>query len=145
MFRVTKNNHNILQGVADPSLRLQEKDIRRWENWVRYNADAYWTCKNGPLSKEKCVNVTVIDDPQLAALIPIVKESHPEMPIVYRSHIELRGDLIGKQGSPQAGVWDYLWSKIKHADLFLSHPVSNFVPENVDPKTVGLLPASTDW
>ncbi len=87
----------------------------------------------------------VVDDPQMPTLIPTAKKIHPDLPIVYRSHIELRSDLISQKGSAQEEVWNYLWSNIKQADLFLSHPVANFVPEGVDPKMVGMLPASTDW
>lgn len=41
-------------------------------------------------------------------------------------------------------VWDFLWSAIKQADLFVSHPVSNFVPDNVPRDNVVLMPAATD-
>ena len=87
----------------------------------------------------------VSDDPQMPGLIPLIKKIRPELPIIYRSHIEIRSDLIHKKGSPQEEVWQYLWNNIKHADLFISHPVRNFVPDDVPVKTLTLLGAATDW
>jgi hypothetical protein len=60
------------------------------------------------------------DDPQMPGLIPLIRKVRPEVPIVYRSHIEIRSDLVHKEGSPQEEVWKYLWNNIQHADLFIS-------------------------
>ena len=87
----------------------------------------------------------VPDDPQMPGLIPLIKKTRPNLPIIYRSHIEIRSDLIHKKGSPQEEVWEYLWNNIKHADLFISHPVRNFVPDDVPVETLTLLGAATDW
>jgi hypothetical protein len=60
------------------------------------------------------------DDPQMPGLIPLIKKVRPGVPIVYRSHIEIRSDLVHIPGSPQEEVWNYLWNNIKLADLFIS-------------------------
>ena len=60
------------------------------------------------------------DDPQMPGLIPLIKKIRPELPIVYRSHIEIRSDLVHVPGSPQEEVWKYLWNNIQLADLFIS-------------------------
>ena len=65
-------------------------------------------------------NIFPQDDPQMPGLIPLIKKIRPDLPIVYRSHIEIRSDLVHVKGSPQAEVWDYLWNNIQHADLFIS-------------------------
>jgi len=57
----------------------------------------------------------------MPGLIPLIKKVRPELPIVYRSHIEIRSDLVHKPGSPQEEVWKYLWNNIQHADLFISN------------------------
>lgn len=145
VFRVTKNNHNILQGVADPSIRLRAEDISKWEGWLEYNARAHWTREGGPLSKNNGADVIVIDDPQMPGLIPIARQIRPDVPVIYRSHIEMRTDLIAKEGTPQEALWSYLWKSISSADVFISHPVPSFIPANVDRRMVGLLGASTDW
>jgi len=67
------------------------------------------------------------------------------LPIVYRSHIEIRSDLVHVPGSPQEEVWKYLWNNIQLADLFISHPVSKFVPKDVPLEKLALLGAATDW
>ena len=74
----------------------------------------------------------------------MIKKARPGLPIVYRSHIEIRSDLVGITGSPQSEVWEYLWKNIQLADLFISHPVSKFVPKDVPMEKVALLGASTD-
>lgn len=92
------------------------------------------------------IDLTLVsDDPQMPGLIPLIKKTRPELPIIYRSHIEIRSDLIHKKGSPQEEVWEYLWNNIKHADVFISHPVRNFVPDDVPVETLTLLGAATDW
>jgi hypothetical protein len=135
---------DILQGVADPSLRLTLPQQEQFTQWIEYNAKRYWLSEGGPLAPGGA-DVIFIDDPQMPGLIPLIRKTRPEVPILYRSHIEVRSDLIHIAGSPQSEVWEYLWSRIKHADLFISHPVDKFVPDSVPFETVGLLPATTDW
>ena len=113
-------------------------------HWIGYNAARYWLSEGGPLATGGA-DVVVIDDPQMPGLIPLIKEARPNVPIIYRSHIEIRSDLVEKEGSPQKEVWDYLWERIQLADVFISHPVSKFVPKDVPIEMVGLLPATSDW
>jgi hypothetical protein len=56
----------------------------------------------------------------MPGLIPLIKKIRPELPIIYRSHIEIRSDLVHQEGSPQQEVWQYLWKNIQLADLFIS-------------------------
>jgi hypothetical protein len=81
----------------------------------------------------------------MPGLIPLIKKITPDRPVLFRSHIQVRSDLIAEQGSPQAQVWDYLWEKIQQADLFISHPIPLFVPGSVPREKVTYLPATTDW
>ncbi|KAG0130322.1 hypothetical protein HOY82DRAFT_609549 [Tuber indicum] len=73
VFRITKPNHNILQGVARPEVRF--------DSWNQ-------TLLN------KGADVVVIGDPQMPALIPLIKKARPEHKIIYPSHIEVRKDLV---------------------------------------------------
>ena len=75
----------------------------------------------------------------------MIKEARPDAKVIYRSHIEIRSDLISQAGSPQEEVWRFLWDRIKLADLFISHPVDGFVPGDVPTDMVALMPAATDW
>ena len=90
-------------------------------------------------------DMVVIDDPQMPGLIPIARKAAPNRPIIFRSHIQIRSDLIKQPGTPQAELWEYLWGYIRLADCYISHPVSAFVPDNVPSEMVGYMPASTDW
>jgi len=86
-----------------------------------------------------------IDDPQMPGLIPLIKKMTPDRPVLYRSHIQIRSDLVAQKGSPQSEVWEYLWNDIKHADALISHPIPEFVPDNVPRDKVMYMPATTDW
>ncbi|PPQ70283.1 hypothetical protein CVT24_000846 [Panaeolus cyanescens] len=143
VFRTTKNNHNILQGVAAPDLRLTQEAKDGFDAWILKNG-LRWTAEGGPLAPGG-VDVAFIDDPQMPGLIPLIKKVRPDLPIVYRSHIEIRSDLVHVPGSPQEEVWKYLWNNIQLADLFISHPVSKFVPSDVPTEKLCLLGAATDW
>ncbi|KAF7968565.1 hypothetical protein HWV62_30105 [Athelia sp. TMB] len=142
VFRTTKNNHNILQGVAAPSLRLTQEAKDQFDAWILKNG-LRWVAPGGPLA-EGGVDIAFIDDPQMPGLIPLIKKHRPNLPIIYRSHIEIRSDLVHIKGSPQEEVWNYLWNNIQHADMFISHPVSKFVPSDVPLEKLSLLGAATD-
>jgi hypothetical protein len=114
------------------------------DHWIQYNAARYWTSEGGPLA-EGGVDVVIIDDPQMPGLIPLIRKTRPNLPIIYRSHIEIRSDLVDRPDSAQKEVWDYLMQRIQGADVFISHPVSKFVPKSVPLDIVGLLPATSDW
>jgi hypothetical protein len=81
----------------------------------------------------------------MPGLIPLIKNLTPSRPVLFRSHIQIRSDLIGKEGTPQADTWQFLWSNVQLADMFISHPIPEFVPSNVPNAKVAYLPATTDW
>ncbi|KAK5800552.1 hypothetical protein VI817_002764 [Penicillium citrinum] len=147
VFRVTKTNHNILQGIASPEERLTSGNKQLLEDWIQENAKRYWVCPGGPLCKpsEGGADILIVDDPQLPGLITLAKDMAPERPVIFRSHIQIRSDLVDKSGTPQAETWKFLWSHVKLSDCYISHPVSAFVPQDVPAEIVGYMPASTDW
>lgn len=147
VFRITKNMHNILQGVSHPDQRISDDEKASIIDWITDNAERYWFSDGGPLCRpeEGGADVVMIDDPQMPGLIPLIKKRSPDRPVLYRSHIQIRADLVAKEGSPQADTWDFLWANIKHADMFISHPIPSFVPHNVPKEKVTYLPATTDW
>jgi hypothetical protein len=147
VFRITKTNHNILQGVSAADEWLTDEGKAKLSGWIVGNARRYWFAKGGPLvsPSEGGADIIVVDDPQMPGLIPLIKEVTPSRPVIYRSHIQIRSDLITDPTTPQADAWRYFWDSIKFADLFISHPVSAFVPATVSPESVGYLPATTDW
>ena len=51
VFRTTKNNHNILQGVAAPDLRLTDPAKKAFDEWIQKNAMRYWFVEGGPLAE----------------------------------------------------------------------------------------------
>lgn len=49
VFRVTKTIHNILQGVAEPGVRISEEEKAAVDGWITEHAERYWLGKHGPL------------------------------------------------------------------------------------------------
>ncbi|KUJ15346.1 glycosyltransferase family 4 protein [Mollisia scopiformis] len=147
VFRITKTVHNILQGVAEPGVVISAEEKQTLTDWIEDNAKRYWLSPGGPLrpAEEGGADVIFIDDPQMPGLIPLIKTLTPNRPVLYRSHIQIRSDLAMTPGSPQSDIWQFLWSNIKHADMFISHPIPSFVPANVPADKVAYLPATTDW
>lgn len=147
VFRITKTIHNILQGVSHADERISEDEKSQIIDWITENANRYWFSEGGPLCppEEGGADVIIIDDPQMPGLIPLIKKQTPNRPVLYRSHIQIRTDLVAQEGSPQADIWGFLWGNIKLADMFISHPIPAFVPHNVPKDKVAYLPATTDW
>lgn len=79
----------------------------------------------------------------MSALIPVIRRVSPRTKIIYRSHIQserlpcfislielntdesrysfaVRADLIDQKVEQQTTTWDYLWSFIRLADLFVA-------------------------
>lgn len=148
VFRITKDNHNILQGVAVHGERLTENSIAELDKWaLEEAARCRWLELGGPLSPRSKggADIIIIDDPQMPSLVKLAKERDPLRPVVFRSHIQVRGDLANQAGTPTSEVWEWIWNHIKDCDVFVSHPVRAFVPKNVTSDKVGYLPATTDW
>jgi alpha,alpha-trehalose phosphorylase (configuration-retaining) len=138
IFEITKKKfHNILHGVARQEIKLTAKDKKFYNDWIRRNAENF-----EPVFKN--TDVVVIDDPQPSGLISYIKKTSPKTKIIYRSHIELRSDLIDGGSSQQKATWDFIWKNIKLADLFISHPIDNFVPAVVPENKLVYMPAATD-
>ncbi|KAI0876133.1 glycosyltransferase family 4 protein [Hypoxylon argillaceum] len=147
VFRSTKDMHNILQGVNKPDKRLTQDEQDEITDWITHNAKAYWLSSGGPLRpvEEGGAHIIVVDDPQMPTLIPLIKKLTPNRPVIYRSHIQIRSDLIEEKGSPQNEAWGFLWEAIRHSDLFISHPIPEFVPKEIPRDMVAYMPATTDW
>ena len=147
VFRITKTNHNILQGVAKPDERLSEEQKKTLNEWAKHNADRYWLGQGGPLAArdQGGADFIVVDDPQMPILAQLAKQADPTRPVIFRSHIQVRSDLADTDGTPTAEVWNWIHNLVKDADLFVSHPVRAFVPKDVPFKQVAYLPATTDW
>ncbi|GAA5852904.1 hypothetical protein JCM8547_004729 [Rhodosporidiobolus lusitaniae] len=133
---------NVLQGVAPEDVKLSEDDKKLFEAWTEHNYERLWSGEDSPLKR---LDIAVIDDPQLTALIPILRRVSPRTKIVFRSHIQIRADLVDQKKPQITATWEYLWGFIKQADLFVSHPVEEFVPKCVkETMPVVYMPPSTD-
>jgi hypothetical protein len=146
VFRITKTNHNILQGVADPSENLTDDQADEIRKWIESNAKRFWLGKDGPLRsvKDGGAHFVVVDDPQMPYLCKMAKDADPDRPVIFRSHIQVRADLVDNEpDGPTAKVFKWIWQYAQKADLFVAHPVKAFVPAMVPKEKAAYLPATT--
>jgi alpha,alpha-trehalose phosphorylase (configuration-retaining) len=139
IFPITKKKfHNVLQGVATSDTFLTEEDKQKYNAWIEENVKIF-----EPHFQR--ANVIVIDDWQPSGLIPHIKKINPNIKILFRSHIHVDTSLM-TPGSNSSVTWDFLWNQnqICQTDIFISHPISYFIPEVVPVEKVVLMPATTD-
>lgn len=138
VFLVTKTKfHNVLQNVAAEGTELTEDEMDLFDKWSSENAAKF----------EKVFvesDVIVIDDPQPSGLIPHIKKINPKVKIIFRSHIQIVGKLASTEGTAQRKTWNFIWERIKEADLFVSHPIKEFIPVDVPKEKIVYMPATTD-
>ena len=138
IFQITKKKfHNVLQNVAPEGTKLTGKDKKLFNEWSRKNAEKF-----APIFKK--AKVIVIDDPQPSGLIPHIKKANPNVKLIYRSHIQIEADLTRKKDAPQKITWDFIWNNVKNCDIFVSHPIMEFIPRNVPKERTVLMGAATD-
>lgn len=63
----------------------------------------------------------------------------------FQKYILISNAQVSQVGSPQADIWEFLWSNIQGCDMFISHPIPVFVPHTVPREKVVYFPATTDW
>ncbi|KAG0641028.1 trehalose phosphorylase [Tuber brumale] len=143
-FKIANMNHNILQYDAPAEARFSPDRQAILDIWIRKNAQRHWLSHGGPLAP-RGADVVIIDDPQMAGLIPLIRNARPEVKIIYRSHIEVRQDLLVTPWSPQDQLWVWIWSHAKQADVVICHPVDIIFPCGIPWKMIGSMPACTDW
>lgn len=139
-FDITKRKfHNTLQGVSKQKDPLDEKDKKIYNDWIKQNAE---------ILKEsiKDSKVIVIDDWQPSGLIKYIKEYNPKAKIIFRSHIHIDTSLFTDEECPQKITWNFLWreNRIEEAELFIAHPIEDFVPDDVPKSKRLFMPATTD-
>lgn len=138
LFNITKKKfHNVLQSVAPADCVLTHQEKNLYLMRMKENSDLFRTI----FARS---NVVVIDDPQPTGLIPHIKRLNPRARIIYRSHIQVRSDLIKKRARQQFNTWKFLWQFIKFSDFFISQPMPEFVPASVKKNKLVYMPPSTD-
>lgn len=137
-FDITKTKiHNVLQDAATNGTVLTDTDKKIYNDWILTNSMQLETVY-------KDADVVIIDDPQPAGLLPYIKKSNPNAKIIYRSHIQIESHLANTPGMPQYITWQFIFNNIKDADLFVSHPMKQFIPDNIPVQSTVLMPATTD-
>lgn len=81
----------------------------------------------------------------MAGLIPLAKAAKKDRPVLYRSHIPIRADLVAKPGTSQNSTWELIWDLIKDMDAFISHSIPESIPPMLPWEKTAYLPAASDW
>ncbi len=68
VFRITKNIHNILQGVAEPDQHVTAEDKAAVIEWITDNAQRYWLNEGGPLRSPEDGGANIIIVSEIASL-----------------------------------------------------------------------------
>lgn len=137
-FSVTKTKfHNVLQAVSPEDVELTDEDEAVYNTWIQENAEKFTDVFSH-------ADVIVVDDPQPSGLIPHIKKINPEAKIIFRSHIQIVGKLASTDGTPQRKTWSFIWKNAKHSDVFVSHPIKEFIPSDVPKEKIVYMPATTD-
>lgn len=76
IFRITKNVHNILQGVAEPDKRITDEEKTTINDWIVENANRYWLSEEGPLRPPEEGGADVV----MVSLTPRTFGGKPESP-----------------------------------------------------------------
>lgn len=113
VFRITKINHNILQGFAKADERFTADSHKIVDTWGTDNAKHFLTEDGCPLAprSEGGAGMIVVDDPQMPVLISIARSLDPDRPVIFRSHSQMRSDLIEDAESEAHKVWAWIWSQ----------------------------------
>ena len=111
---------------------MTDSDKRGFELWSKANAEVYWTEE-----VFRSNDVMILDDPQVTGSIPYIRQMNPNAHLIYRSHIQIRSDLVEQGDTPQSDIWRYLWDNfICKTDWFVAHPVPEFFPMSYFAPTV---------
>ncbi|KAG0134995.1 hypothetical protein HOY82DRAFT_634161 [Tuber indicum] len=130
--------------VANPEVRFEDEKQSLLIESINPNADRYWYTPGGPLAPGGA-DMVVTNDPQLPGLVPLIRKGSPRsqdhLPIPYQSP---QGPG-GTSWYPSRTRMQWIREYVKEADVFITHPVDKFVPNNVPFNMIGSMPACTDW
>lgn len=137
-FNITKRRfHNVLQAVAPRDVRLRQEDKDKVDRWIKMNYKTVWR------PAVSASSIVVLDDHQVARLVPLIREDNKDAKIIYRSHIQIRSELMA-ESERMREVWEYLWEALQDVDYFVSHPIRSSVPASVPREKIIYNPAGTD-
>ncbi|KAI5158609.1 alpha,alpha-trehalose phosphorylase (configuration-retaining) [Nematocida parisii] len=161
VFSITKMKvHNVLQNAfnnsahtkseleenasnPDETIWLSDTDKSKIDNWIETNYAEHWK------ERIKKSTVVVLDDHQVSRLAQLIKRDFPNILIIYRSHIQIRTDLMGRSTDKQNltaidNLWQFMWESLVHVDYFVNHPFKETVPADVPESKVLFQPAGTN-
>nr|OQO27109.1 hypothetical protein B0A51_06017 [Rachicladosporium sp. CCFEE 5018] len=146
--RIHERVRQALRGEGDHDSPLPKAHMDTIDTWTHSIAESLrWTANGGPLAPRSRggAAVIVIDDFTMPALVTISKSLDPLRPVILRSHHALRHDLMTAQGTCAGPLWQWIWSHIKHVDLFISEPLQTHVPRMIPSQKLALMSSSIDW
>ena len=128
-FKVTKKMHNGQQDVARPGAEPEDFTEADAAKHVEFGMKNFEGMKaQVPYFGEAAVYV--FHDPQLAGMLPALKELNPQARYVYRNHIHTDRDKMAAEGSLQNRIMRHIHEicGVNGVDTYVAHPVDSFVP-----------------
>lgn len=128
-FKVTKKMHNGQQDVARPGAEPEDFTEADAAKHVEFGMKNFEGMKaRVPYFGEAAVYV--FHDPQLAGMLPALKELNPQARYVYRNHIHTDRDKMAEEGSLQNRIMRHIHEicGVDGVDTYVAHPVDSFVP-----------------
>lgn len=122
-YDITKAIHNTIQGK---DIVLSEKQLKIWEEVNRLNSDILQS-----LFHDDNVPGIFVEDPQVAPMIPYIKKYNPEVPLIWRKHIDISG--IRKSNEGAMIIWNKILEYLDHLsdeDIVLFQP--GHIPDGIE-------------
>ncbi len=95
VFRITKNIHNILQGVSHPDQRISAEEKQAIIDWITENANRYWFSEGGPLRSPEEGGADVVIVSNFSHVLPVFRSPTPRPPTFHACPTALVEELYG--------------------------------------------------
>jgi trehalose synthase len=121
-YHITKTIHNAIQGKDEV---LTQEQLALWEKANSLNYDILQD-----LFLDQSIARFFIEDPQVAPLVGLIKQEHPNFPLSWRLHIDISG--IGKKNTGAIKIWNAIkanLNKMNGSDMLLFQP--GHIPEDL--------------
>ncbi|SMR63840.1 unnamed protein product [Zymoseptoria tritici ST99CH_3D1] len=132
--------------LISADLRFSGAKEKSVDDFAKTNVKRLWTGGGMPLAPRSNggADTNIVNAHQTTARTSIAEDLDPTRPVICRAHIQIRTELIQDPTSATSPLWNWLWSHVKKADLFIAHPFAACIPHFVPKDKLAYFPATTD-
>lgn len=137
-FKTTKKLHNLQQCVLPPDERFTEENQREH---IQLGEDNFYAMRQ--LKEFREATRYFVDDFQLAAMIPLIREFYPNAKVDLRNHINIDPKKQAENGTAQYEIGEHLRKcGVPFVENYFAHPFEGSYPD--DAQNVTFLPPPVD-